>query len=208
MTAPLRILALSPHTDDAEFGAGASIARWVAEGAEVTIVAFSACERSIPDGYSPDALRLEFAQAAEALGVTQAECLDFDVRTMPERRQAILDEMLRLRREFEPNIVLCPSRADTHQDHATIAAEAVRAFRGVTTLGYVLPWNCPSVNVTTWRQVHAANVARKIAALKCYASQSSRPYATEDAVTAHVRLAGLQAGVRFAEPFETIRSVL
>lgn len=207
MTAPLRILALSPHTDDAEFGAGATIARHVAEGDHVVVVAFSACERSVPEGFSPTALRTEFLNATGVLGVAGAECLAFDVRTMPERRQEVLDEMLRMRREYDPDVVLCPSRSDTHQDHATIAAEAVRAFRGITTLGYVLPWNCPSVNVTTWRRVHFADVTKKVAALKCYASQAGRPYATEEAVWAHVQLAGLQAGMRYAEPFETIRSV-
>ena len=205
---PRRILALSPHTDDAEFGAGASIARWVEDGDKVIVVAFSACERSVPEGYSSDALRIEFGRAVVELGVAHAECLGFDVRTMPEQRQAILDVMIGLRGTFVPDLVLCPSRADTHQDHQVIAAEAVRAFKGTTTLGYVLPWNTPTVSVSTWVPVTRADVERKIEALKCYKSQAHRPYATEDAVWAHARLGGLQAGCEFAEPFETIRSVI
>lgn len=204
----LRILALSPHTDDAEFGAGASIARWVREGHDVFVVAFSACERSVPEGFSCNALRDEFNAATSVLGALDHHCLGFDVRTMPEQRQAILDVMIGLRGTFAPDLVLCPSRSDTHQDHQVIAAEAVRAFKGVSTLGYALPWNTPTVSVSTWVPVTRADVERKIAALRCYKSQAHRPYATDDAVWAHARLGGLQAGCEFAEPFETIRSVI
>ena len=197
---PLRILALSPHTDDAEFGAGASIARWVREGHDVTIWAFTNCGES--------ALREEFGWASCVLRVAKTFVSDFSVRHFPERRQCILDRMILNRLERAPNLVICPSRSDTHQDHAVIAAEAVRAFKGVTTLGYVLPWNTPTVSVSTWVPVTRADVERKIEALRCYKSQAHRPYATEDAVWAHARIGGLQAGCEFAEPFETIRSVI
>lgn len=172
------------------------------------VVAFSACERSVPDGFPSDALRDEFNASASVLGVSDHYCLSFNVRTMPEQRQAMLDSMIRMRESFNPHLVLCPSRADTHQDHQVIASEAVRAFKGITTLGYVLPWNTPTVSVSTWVPVTRADVERKIAALRCYKSQAHRPYATEDAVWAHARIGGLQAGCEFAEPFETIRSVI
>ena len=34
-----------------------------------------------------------------------------------------------------------PSLNDIHQDHATIAQEGLRAFKGCTILGYELIWN-------------------------------------------------------------------
>ena len=198
---PRRILALSPHTDDAEFGAGASIARWVREGHSVEIHAFSDCGLK--------KLSAEFLRAQKAMGLPcDGRVGKLKVRHFPEVRQYILDWMISQRGAGHFDLVLCPSRADTHQDHQVIAAEAVRAFKGTTTLGYVLPWNTPTVSVSTWVPVTRADVERKIAALKCYKSQAHRPYATEDAVWAHARLGGLQAGCEFAEPFETIRSVI
>lgn len=197
---PRRILALSPHTDDAEFGAGASIAHWVREGHDVAIYAFTNC--------GDDRLSDEFGKAGDVIGARLIREYRIHVRRFQEHRQQVLDLMIGMRDCHRPDLVLCPSRADTHQDHQVIAAEAVRAFKGTTTLGYVLPWNTPTVSVSTWVPVTRADVERKIEALKCYKSQAHRPYATEDAVWAHARLGGLQAGCEFAEPFETIRSVI
>jgi N-acetylglucosamine malate deacetylase 1 len=50
----MRILALSPHTDDVEFGCGGTIAKLVAQGDEVHIVAFSDCRNSLSAGLPPD----------------------------------------------------------------------------------------------------------------------------------------------------------
>lgn len=193
-------LALSPHTDDAEFGAGATIARLVAEDWRVVVVAFSACG----DG----ALRDEFAASIDVLGCEgQIVADEFTVREFAAERQRVLDTLIGLREEFAPDLVLCPSRADTHQDHAVVAAETVRAFKATTVLGYVLPWNCPSVTLSTWQRVYDADVARKLAAVACYESQRGRAYASEDAVRAQLTTAGVQAGCRFAEAFETIRCI-
>ena len=39
-----KVLVVAPHTDDAEFGCGGTIARMIDEGLDVHIAAFSACE--------------------------------------------------------------------------------------------------------------------------------------------------------------------
>ena len=41
------ILLLSPHTDDAELGCGATIAKLIREGKKVYYAAFSACEHGV-----------------------------------------------------------------------------------------------------------------------------------------------------------------
>ena len=40
------VLALSPHTDDVEFGAGGTVAKWVEAGKTIYYVAFSIAEKS------------------------------------------------------------------------------------------------------------------------------------------------------------------
>lgn len=54
-----RILVLAPHTDDGEWGAGASIARWIGIGHQVWYVAFSAAEESVLTEFPEDVLRTE-----------------------------------------------------------------------------------------------------------------------------------------------------
>lgn len=43
------ILVLAPHTDDGELGMGGTISKLIADGKEVTYVAFSTAEESVPD---------------------------------------------------------------------------------------------------------------------------------------------------------------
>lgn len=47
-----KVLALNPHPDDGELGAGGTIAKFVEEGKDVYYIAFSTCEISIPNGFA------------------------------------------------------------------------------------------------------------------------------------------------------------
>lgn len=210
MVTPLpfrRVLALSPHTDDAEFGAGGTMARLVDEGAEIYLIAFSACERSVPAEWPEDTLRAEAKAAAAALRLTDVSVLRFDVRALPSHRQEILDLILVARREFKPDLILCPSSTDSHQDHATVHAEAVRASRGTTLLGYEIPWNCRTFTASAHVRLEGAHVERKLAALSCYKSQAGKSYANEEAVRGLLAARGVAAGSRYAEAFEVLRWV-
>src|SRR5206468_6767680 len=138
-----RVLVLAPHTDDGEFGCGGTMARLVESGAEVRYVAFSIATRSLPEGFAPDTLAREVAEATAELGIPAGNLIvhDFDVRTFPEHRQEILELLIELWNEWQPDVVFQPSLHDIHQDHQTIAAEGLRAFKRTTILGYEIPWN-------------------------------------------------------------------
>ncbi len=200
-------LVLAPHTDDGEFGCGGTIARLVDEGRSVTYVAFSAAEKSVPPEFPDDVLRREVVDATEVLGIQRDHLRigHFEVRDFPHQRQEILDYMIRLRDELQPDVVFLPSRHDTHQDHFTVHAEGIRAFKGTTMLGYEVPWNNLVFETTCFVSLEERHVQRKIDALECYRSQRGRPYANAESLRAQARLRGTQAGCRFAETFQVIR---
>lgn len=202
-----RALVLAPHTDDGEFGCGGTIARLVEEGSEVTYVAFSAAEKSVPKEFPDDVLRSEVKEATAALGIPESHLRigHFEVRDFPRVRQELLDWMIRLRDEIRPDVVYLPSAHDIHQDHAQIHAEGLRAFKGTTMLGYEVPWNNLVFETTAFVRLDERHVAKKVAALACYRSQASRPYANEETIRAQARLRGTQAGCRYAETFQVIR---
>lgn len=195
-----RVLALSPHTDDAEFGAGGTIARLVREGAEVEVIAFTDCGIESLRDEMHGAVLLELGACGPVIG-------RYPVRAFSEHRQALLDEMLKWRAEFNPSLVLCPASTDQHQDHQVIHAEAVRAFRGVTTLGYEMPWNQRRFDALAHVRLEDADVEKKLAAIRCYKSQADRPYAREEAIRGLLAARGVAAGCRYAEAFEVIRWV-
>ncbi len=127
------ILVLAPHTDDGEFGCGGSIAKWIYEGKIVYYVAFSSAEKSVPQGMPKDILKKEVRKAVSILNIPKDNLilLDYPVREFLVYRQQILEDMIRLRNDLNPDLVLLPSTADTHQDHQVISQEGFRAFKKI-----------------------------------------------------------------------------
>jgi LmbE family N-acetylglucosaminyl deacetylase len=204
-----KILILGPHTDDGEWGAGASIARWIRQGHQVWYSAFSAAEESVIAEFSPDVLRTEILSASAELGMSieNVRVFHHKVRYFPRDRQDILEEMIRLRREIEPTLVVLPSSYDTHQDHKVISEEGFRAFKRSSILGYEIPWNNRKIDLTYFQQVEEEDIARKVRAIAAYKSQVFRNPHYEEFIRSLAIQRGFQVGCRYAEAYEVIRWV-
>ena len=130
MTAWKRVLVLAPHTDDGEFGRGATLARLVDGGTDVRYVAFTVTCRPLPEGFPPDTLARKCARRPPSPAFEERlDVHDFpEVRTFPSTAS----------RSWSPgsgcgrnglDAVLQPSLRDIHQDHQVVAAEGLRAFK-------------------------------------------------------------------------------
>ena len=207
------ILFLGAHPDD-EMGCAGTIARLSESEADVEVLTFSDCEDLIPDGFTRDDLVDEWRKATTLLGVERKNLTLWDVpnRRFPENRQVILDALDRVRRlhwdrPFE--LVLVPSPADAHQDHAQVAAEAIRVFKQTTILGYELPLNAVRANtLNAFVRLYADDITLKRRHAAIYRSQGGKPYMDPAYIEGLARVRGVQAGVDFAEAFEVIRWVL
>lgn len=204
---PKRIIVLAPHTDDGEWGAGASIAKWKDAGAEIYYIAFSSCEESLPGGLAPDTLIKECQAATQVLGIKELIQLNFKVRYFTDSRQAILEEMVRINKTIQPDLVLTPCSTDLHQDHNTIFNESLRGFKNRNLLGYELIWNNIHMSTTFFNKVEKKHVDTKSAAIACYHSQEFRNYHNATFVESLARTRGTQIGSEFAEAFEVIRLI-
>lgn len=204
-----RVLVLCPHTDD-EFGCAGAVLRFLEAGAHIHYVAMSRCEESVPEGLPRDVLEHECRACASTMGIASenVEVWPFRVRHFPGARQEILERLVRLRRQFEPDLVLLPSSFDTHQDHHTVFEEGFRAFKHCTLLGYEMPQNLISFSHSAFLQLQEEHVAGKIDALGCYKSQLFRPYATPEFIRSLARVRGMQCGCEYAEAFELIRLIV
>ena len=210
MTQYKKVLILSPHTDDGEFGCGATITKLIEEGSEVYYAAFSACEQSVLPEFPKDILTKEVKAATQILGIKPENLILFkyDVRTFNYHRQAILDDIIKLKNEIQPDLVFTPSVNDIHQDHATISNEAVRAFKFTSILCYELPWNNFNFTTTCFFKLNENHVSNKVNALKEYKSQAHRSYADEDFIRSLARIRGVQIGAQYAEVFEMVRWII
>jgi LmbE family N-acetylglucosaminyl deacetylase len=209
ITAWKRVLVLAPHTDDGEFGCGATLARLVDGGTDVRYVAFSIATRSLPEGFPPDTLAREVREATAELGIPEAQLdvHDFEVRTFPEHRQEILELLIELWEEWKPDAVLQPSLRDIHQDHQVIAAEGLRAFKRTTILGYEIPWNNFNFDYQAYFALEKQHVERKVRALARYESQQHRRYSDPDYIWNVARTHGINVNREYAEVFEVYRVV-
>lgn len=202
-----KILVLAPHTDDGELGCGATMAKFIAEGADVHYAAFSTCRQSLPGHFPPDTLANECKKATSALGIkaSQLHIFDFEVREFPSFRQKILDTLRTLNSDIKPDLVFIPAASDIHQDHETIHREGIRAFKGTSIAGYELPWNNQQFKPAWFVKLSNSDLQKKLLALHAYQSQLHRRYMKEDFIRSLARVRGVQSDTDLAEAFELYR---
>lgn len=204
-----KALILAPHTDDGEFGCGGTIHKMINSGVDVYYAAFSACEQSVLPEFPKDILVSEVKDATLKLGIKPSNLILFkyNVRTFNFHRQEILDDLIKLRNQINPNVIFIPSTNDIHQDHATIAVEALRAYKNITILCYEMPWNNLSFSTSCFVHLKDVDLNAKIEALKSYKSQANRPYANENFIRSLATVRGVQIQTDFAEVFEVVRQI-
>lgn len=205
-----KILVLGPHTDDGEFGCGATIAKCVEANKEVYYVIFSTCEDSVPEGFPKNILKSEALSSTAILGIPKDNViiLDFPVRKFPQYRQEILEELVKMRNSLHPDLVILPSNSDLHQDHNTIATEGWRAFKSTSIIGYEVTWNNLSFTTHLFSCITEQHLQRKIEALQTYKSQTFRSYSKESFIRSLAEVRGTQIDQPLAESFEVIRWII
>lgn len=206
------VLVLSPHTDDMEVGAGATVRLLVDNGAKVKSLVFSDCKKSVDTKkYPTDVLRKECQAAAKHLGIKDLKIMELPVRDFPEHRQEILETIYALRKENDFDLVLTPWIGDLHQDHKVVAEETIRAFMrtDVSVLSYEVAGSSPGFTPEIFVPLGDEDVQRKIEMLNLYKSQvDRRGYFTVDAVKSTMGYHGLHCGRAYAEAFTIHRGVI
>ncbi len=200
------VLAIGAHTDDIELGAGATLSRLKREGWYVVAVAASRAETSLPVGYSPTTLETEFRESMKIIHADHVAVLGYPVRRLNEYRQAILDDLIAIRRDHDPELIITHSSQDTHQDHEVMSSEVVRAFRARSVWGFHSPWNQREISSNIFVDIEKADLRAKIEMLSCYRSQAElgRAYVASDYPETAAKFAGYQAQLTLAESFEAI----
>ena len=200
----LRVLFLGAHPDDIELGCGAFIHR-IAPLTDLLCATLS-------DNQKNPALKDvvdEHRQAMAVLGVPADKVTlgPFTTRHFPKERQAILEYLLQLRRDFNPDIVFVHSSHDVHQDHNTMTDEALRAYRGLSVLGFDVVRSSHGFFPNFLAEVSEADVEAKVAALSKYRTYGDKYYFHPTLTRAIMLRHGALAERPFAEGFDTLRIV-
>ena len=113
--------------------------------------------------------------------------------------------------DIAPDMVFIPSLQDVHQDHHTVAVEAIRAFRRKNTIvAYEEPWNNITITTTAFSPIERRHLDTKLKALDCYASQSfqKRGYFDAGYIESLAKTRGVQINCKYAEAFEIVRWIM
>jgi LmbE family N-acetylglucosaminyl deacetylase len=233
---PERALAIGAHSDDIEFGCGATLAKWAASGCEVHLLVCTDGSKGTWDA-DEDLTTLvatrkgEQRDAASALGAKEVHFLDLvDGELATDRAtHARVCETIRWTR---PDVVLGhdPWRQyRLHPDHRSAGVLTVDAVVSARDPHFFadqpVPHHRPQCvllfeaqRVNHVERLDTAHVEAKIAALLCHRSQwrttmgiDDRPDAQRLAFAREQRdlsaSAGLRAGVRYAEAFARLDEI-
>jgi LmbE family N-acetylglucosaminyl deacetylase len=228
-----RILAITAHPDDVDFGAAGTIARWTEAGIEVSYCVVTdgdagGFDEDFPRDEMPALRRAEQIAAAKCVGVHDVRFLGY-----PDGRvEATLDlrrDLARVIRQVRPNRVVCPSpernyvrTGASHPDHRAVGSAALDAvypdarnpfaFPELLEQEGLAPWKVSEVWIsgspspTNFVDV-TATFTRKIAALRAHQSQTGHVDDLDERIrgwlTRAAALGGLPEG-HLAESFQVL----
>jgi LmbE family N-acetylglucosaminyl deacetylase len=199
-----RVLFLGAHPDDIELGCGALL-HHIVKQTDVLCVTLSDNQKN------PDLKNVvnEHYGAMAVLGVPREKIMlgPFTTRVFPDERQEILEYFLKLRRDFSPDLIFVHSKQDMHQDHNTMTEEALRAFRGVTVLGFDVVRSSYDFFPHFLVEVTEGDVNIKIEALSSYETYRDRYYFNSELTRSIMVRHGALAECPFAEGFDILRIV-
>lgn len=199
-----RVLFLGAHPDDIELGCGALLHHIVGQ-TDVLCVTLS-------DNHSNPHLKNvkdEHYKSMSVLGMPKDKVIlgPFTTRVFQNARQDILEYFLKLRKDFGPDLIFVHSKQDVHQDHNTMTDEALRAFRGITVLGFDVVRSSYGFFPHFLVEVTEEDVNKKIAALSQYETYRDRYYFNSELTRSIMLRHGALAERQFAEGFDILRIV-
>lgn len=157
-----RILVVLPHPDDECFGLSGTLAKRIAEGAQVTYACLTLGERARNMGNPPFANRItlpqirkgELEQSCRAIGIQDLRLLGFHDKTLEFEDQDLIDLKIgELLAELAPSLVVTffPGFA-VHPDHDATGAAVVR------TIGKLPAASRPTVHCLAFSHNHQESI--------------------------------------------------
>lgn len=129
-----RVLVLAPHPDDEVIGCGALIQRFVASGAQVTVVFITqeGARSIVRHEDAPERRRVvESREAVADLGVVRLAYLELEERSLSRDAAAfatLRGRLVELIGAMGPGLVLTPGDGEMHPDHRAVCKATLEAM--------------------------------------------------------------------------------
>ena len=218
MSKKLNIIALSPHADDVEIAMGGTIARFVDEGHNVTIMTAIIPKEDTSgkiDNFMSENRLAEAKNAASILGA-KLDVMNIDPYEFNYNRKfiKIFDEKIN---SYKPDIIFSCWEHDTHQDHKNLSQILFSVTRknniSVNMYEVMLPGG---LNTYAFNPQYFVNISKyiekKIEAIKCYKSvfeNKKNNYSKYfDSILGRAKFRGEVIGVDYAEAFVIAKKIV
>lgn len=204
----LRVLCLGAHADDIEIGCGGLVLRLVAEVPRLSLrwIVFSGA------GERRDEAEAGARHFLAGIGDAEARILGFRDGFFPSEHAPIKETFERLKREYQPSLILTHYREDLHQDHRLICELTYNTYRDHLIWEYETPkYDGDLGNPNLFAPLAEPHYRGKVAALlEHFPSQRSRAWFSAETFLAVMRLRGIgcNAASGYAEAFYCRKAVL
>ncbi|MBI3636290.1 MAG: PIG-L family deacetylase [Candidatus Rokubacteria bacterium] len=222
-----RILVVTAHPDDSEFGAGGTVAKFVREGCEVAYVIVTNGNKGSGDRtMTPERLaqvrQEEQRNAARTLGVDEVRFLGYDDGEVEDTRALRLAVTREIRRA-RPDVLITmnPHRTynlyASHRDHRIVAGVVLDCVYPLARDHLAFPELLPEFEPHKVRQVYVMEwetpdlvvditetIDMKVKALACHKSQFGDFRGVEKRVRERNAALGKKKGYAYAETFDRI----
>jgi len=134
-----RVMVISPHPDDVDFGCSGTIARWSREGMDITYVICTSGDKGADLPMAPESIAAirekEQVAAAEIVGVRKVVFLRLKDGELENNRE-FRKTLVRVLRQYRPDVVLSMDPANVsfenvYVSHADHRATALAAFDAI-----------------------------------------------------------------------------
>lgn len=202
----MNVLAIGAHPDDIEYGCGGTLTLYAQKGHDVYL--FVATDGAL--GGEAAIRRREQEDSAVVMGVRKVFWGGYPDTEVPYNRELIV-RVESVIRQARPTMIFVNSPDDTHQDHRNLAQAAVSATRYVPNF---LFFEVPSTqNFTPNCYTNIDKVLdRKLASLEAHRSQVTKTNIEDltilELAVSCANFRGIQARVRYAEAFQSVRLLL
>ena len=199
-----RILLLTSHPDDVEFGMGGTLNRLIKESEHVKSVIFANCEEQPGN----EGILNELKDSMSCYKIHDYEVLDLPNTKFPEVTDKIREKLEQIKMDYNADIVFTNSKNSIHQDHKTVALEVEKILRHSTILSFEDIKSCPQFFPAIYFSLDKEDLDKKIEGLNCYKTQYRRKYHDEELIRSLAKFRGGQIGKDYAESFEIIRMIV
>ncbi len=194
------IIAVGAHPDDIEISCSGTLCYLKSVGYSIVSVYLTKGE----GGGDSEKRVIESKKSNEIIGTSKVIFADFKDMEVPNSIE-VISYLENICKKYNPDIVFTHSAQDTHQDHRSISASSLSAFRKVPLLlSYESPSTTPNFIPSVFFDI-TNFMDKKEKILEYHQTQKQKDYMDWKAMMDLASFRGRQANVQQAEAFQSLR---